>query len=170
MFIELVPNSLSSDSPPTEVVSNLNPPNPHPAVSHDLITLMFYSMWSCLTCNFPHSAISPKIVLPAGDSYCFQSDTCSLLPVIFSDAAWIWKGECSVEDFYKATMSPLHQLSSLCCIRNTCQSGITEYRRRWWIETQAACLKSRKHTIHKGKYGSTAHCEVHFDYLIPLSV
>lgn len=58
MFIELVLNSLSSDSPLTEGSEQFAP---RPSlVSHDLITPMFYNTRRCLTCNFPRSALSPK--------------------------------------------------------------------------------------------------------------
>lgn len=51
VFIELVLNSLSRDSPPTEGSEQFAPPSP--TVSHDLITLMFYNTSKPSDMQFP---------------------------------------------------------------------------------------------------------------------
>lgn len=56
----------------TAVVSHFETSLAHSLVSYDLITLMLYSLQSCLTCNFPRSAASPKkrkIKIKKGGSY-----------------------------------------------------------------------------------------------------
>lgn len=89
------------------ILDNNNPPLP--SVSHDLITSMFYSMQSCLTCN----AASPKNCTSSSSaSYRFQFDT-NLVSICWhcvDMSGWI-----HMYEYYRATISWLDLSSCFLC-------------------------------------------------------
>lgn len=109
------------DSPPTEVVSNLRHT---PGLSWS-DNLMFYSMWSCLTCNFPLTVQYPrKAALPLG--WFMQPSDRHLQPrsrSAWSDTAWLRiTTRLLLVDYTAAVIVNLQKHFGL-CVKVVLQSG-----------------------------------------------